>query len=151
MGDAHYLSSQEGGPHPACMPSLHELLHKVLRRSLAEALPLFAAPVCQLCLLALFTSAPGRRRSLGAALICEGVWPLSHSIPLPLSQSCRSLATPSFPLWGRGGWGVLSLPVLLQPCSCGFATSERVPQRKPLLQSSSSSVVSVGHLVHPPC
>ena len=47
---------------------------------------------------------PVRPRSPGAALVREGVWPLSHSSPSTLGQSCRSLAAPSIPL-GVGGLG----------------------------------------------
>ena len=49
MGDAHYLSSQEGGLHPACRlphsPCLRELPRKLLHRSRAAAPPLFAGSV----------------------------------------------------------------------------------------------------------
>jgi len=69
---------------------------------------------------ALFARAPGRLRSPGAALIREGVWPLSHPTPPALSQSCRPLAPPAFPFgagWGGGGTG-LSLSALWLPRRC---------------------------------
>jgi len=120
MGDAHYLSSQEGGAapcplafpaNPACENCRTNCCTApwLLRRLCLP--PLFAASVCHLCLSPLFARAPGRPRSLGTAVKREGVWPLSHLTPPLLSQSCHSLATPAFPLPGEGGGGGLGSPL----------------------------------------
>jgi len=58
----------------------------------------------------LFAS-PVHPLSPGAVLVDKGFWPLSHSTPPMLIQSCCSLATPAFPLRGGGRVCVLASPL----------------------------------------
>jgi len=109
------LSCQKGRLYPASRLPRSPRLRELLRRSRAAAPPLFAVS--------------GRSRSLGAALIPEGAWPLSHSTPPPLSQSCRALAPPAFPL-GVGLGSPLSLSVLFVASPLRFCHRRKGPSAR---------------------
>ena len=89
-------------------------------------------------------------RTLFAGPVCLRSW-LST-----LSQSCNSLAAPSFLLGrGRGGWGLLSLLVLLLPWFCHFRNgpSARVSAPDPFTCSSFVTQVqdlALGLVAHGP-